>query len=285
MTVHSTAGEREVQPRVIESSELRFIPVENAHPRTLTAAQIDQFNIDGYVEPFTFCDTTEAHKHRKNFDALLAELQHNDRDSYSLDGYHAQSRTIWDLATDDRILDHVEDLIGPNIVCWSTHYFCKLAGDKREVPFHQDAAYWPLRPARTVTVWLAIDDATAENGPLCFIPGSHRRGRFEWRQRDEEVVLRLEVRGHEALGARHPLLLRAGQFSMHSDMLVHGSAPNPSNRRRCGIALRYVMPEVWLKNSEHSSAMRNSIICRGEDASGKWPHNERPPGDDIAARR
>ncbi|MYD42343.1 MAG: phytanoyl-CoA dioxygenase family protein [Gammaproteobacteria bacterium] len=270
--------------RVVQSSDLRFIPVQNEQPKKLTHEQIERFNTDGFVEPLTFCDESEATKHRTDFDVLLAELKSDGRDSYALDGYHAQSKTIWDLATDSRILDYVEDLIGPNIICWSTHYFCKLAGDTREVPFHQDAAYWPLRPARTVTVWLAIDKVTMENGPLCFIAGSHRYGRFEWRKREHDVVLNLEVQGHENLGKKHPLVLFAGQFSMHSDMLVHGSAPNPSGVRRCGIALRYVMPEVWLKHPEHGAAMKNSIICRGMDPTGNWPHNSRPLGDDIRKR-
>lgn len=274
----------EIKPNIVQESDLTFIPVKNESPKKLTVEQVEQFNEQGYIAPFKFCDTQEADRHRAAFDALLEELQHEARDSYALDGYHAQCRAIWDLATDTRILDYVEDLIGPNIVCWSTHYFCKLAGDTREVPFHQDAAYWPLRPARTVTVWLAIDDANEDNGPLCFIPGSHRHGRFEWEQRDKNVVLHLEVKGHSALGKKHPLVVPAGYFSMHSDMLVHGSAPNPTDRRRCGIALRYVMPEVWLKYPEHGRGMRNSIICRGTDSTGNWPHNNRPVGNDISAR-
>ena len=274
-----------VEPRVVKESTLKFEPVHNPNPKLLTTAQIDHFNAKGYVEPFEFCDQEEANKHRADFDELLAGLQKDNRDAYSLDGYHRQIRVIWDLATDDRILDHVEDLIGPNIICWSTHYFCKLAGDEREVPFHQDAAYWPLRPARTVTVWLAIDNVTAENGPMAFIEGSHLHGRLEWRQRKENVVLNLEVNGHETLGDKHHLILRAGQFSMHTDMLVHGSGPNQSTQRRCGITLRYVPPEVWVKHAETGKHIRHAIICRGEDPTGNWRHTPRPAGNDITPRR
>ena len=273
-----------VAPRVIKASALRFEPVNSDAPKTLTPTQLAHFNEHGFVEPFTFCDASEAAAHRRNFDELLAELHANQRDAYALDGYHAKCRTIWDLTTDPRILDHVEDLIGPNIVCWSTHYFCKLAHDEREIPFHQDAAYWPLRPARTVTVWLAIDEVTMENGPLRFASGSHLHGRLEWRKREVNVLLNLEVRDPQLLGRPHSLVLRAGEFSMHSDMLVHGSAPNRSTNRRCGIALRFVPPEVWVKHHAYARHMANSIICRGEDPIGNWAHNERPIGNDISPR-
>ena len=73
---------------------------------------------------------------------------------------------IYALINEDRILDYVQDLLGETLICWATHYFCKLPGEKQQVSWHQDASYWPLSPSKTVTVWLAIDDASVENGAM-----------------------------------------------------------------------------------------------------------------------
>ena len=159
---------------------------------------------------------------------------------------------------------------------WGSHYFCKISSDEREVPFHQDATYWPFRPFKTVTVWLAVDDVSLDMGPMCFLPGSHRHGKLAWQQRSENVVLGLEVKDLARFGKAYPLLMNAGEFSLHTDLLVHGSRLNCSNRRRCGLTLRYVPPDVRLTDERYANWIRNSIVCRDEDTSGYWPTQTRP---------
>ena len=83
---------------------------------------------------------------------------------------------VYDLLTHPKIVACVKDLIGENVIGWGAHYFCKMPHDSQIVGWHQDAGYWPLSPSKTVTVWLAIDDATVENGAMRFIAGSHHLG-------------------------------------------------------------------------------------------------------------
>ena len=218
---------------------------------------------------------------RCRFNALLTEFQSRSRDAYSINGYQTRIDFIWDIATNPILLDHVEDLLGPNIVLWGSHYFCKMPSDQREVPFHQDATYWPFRPFKTVTAWLAVDDVNLETGPLCFLPRSHRYGKLAWRQRTENVVLGLEVEDYANFGEPHPLLLKSGEFSLHTDLLIHGSVPNLSNVRRCGLTLRYVPPDVRLIDQRYANWIRNAILCRGEDTSGYWPKQTRPISSTI----
>ena len=245
-----------------------FQPIINSSPKTLTSRQITQFNKHGFIEKLRLFDKNKADEHRNRFDALLAEFQRRSRDAYSINGYQTRVDFIWDIATNPLLLDHIEDLLGPNVVLWGSHYFCKMPADRREVPFHQDATYWPFRPFKTVTAWLAVDDVSPNMGPMCFLPGSHRHGKLAWRQRTEDVVLGLEVEKYSNFGEPHPLLLNAGQFSLHTDLMVHGSKLNNSNKRRCGLTLRYVPPEVRLIDERYSNWIKNAIICRGEDASG-----------------
>ncbi|MEM9975802.1 MAG: phytanoyl-CoA dioxygenase family protein [Pseudomonadota bacterium] len=260
--------------------DLTFRPVTNPAPRTLSPAQIDHYNSEGYLTPldaFTPAETAEA---RAYFDRLLKARE---GDGYALNCYQARAAGIWDLCTHPRILDYVEDLIGPNVICWASHFFCKMPGDPKAVPWHQDAAFWSLAPARTVTVWLAIDDADAGNAAMQFIPRTHDKGALAWEKPDAAGhVLDREIVGWEEMGAPVVNTLRAGQLSLHADMLAHGSAANASDRRRCGLTIRYCPPEVRITDETWARGIE-AILCRGEDPSGTWRHHPRPEGDDVSA--
>jgi hypothetical protein len=262
-----------------EPLDLAFKPVANPHPTTLTPSQIETFNRLGFIAPLDVFGPREAAANAAYFDSLLAQIP--EVGAYSIDCYQARCQGIWDLCTAPRILDHVQDLIGPNIVCWASHFFCKLPGDAKRVPWHQDASYWKLTPARTVTAWLAIDDADEANAAMRFIPGSHDKGHLSFRKSGPDAVLRIETVGAETLGAPYSDNLTAGQISLHADMLVHGSEPNLSTRRRCGLTIRYCPPEVTIFDPQWASGVE-AIICRGEDKSGRWQHHPRPAGNDVS---
>ena len=193
-------------------------------------------------------------------------------------GYHNRCQGIWDLANHPKILDYVEDLIGPDIVCWTSHYFCKQPHDPRPVNWHQDATYWPVRPTRTVTVWLAIDDVTDQNSPMQFIEGSHKLGKLEWQEAPENAVLRQSVPNADFYGSVFSNTLRAGEISLHTSTLLHGSQPNSSPKRRCGLTLRYIPPTCGVL-PKAESLFRNVIVCRGN--GGPWLASRRPDGDDL----
>jgi hypothetical protein len=264
-----------------EGRDLSFAPVLNSHPKRLTPAQLAHYNESGYLYPLPVYTPEEADRNRAYFDFLLAEMKaHNDgRDAYAINGYHTRCRGLWDIVTEPRLLDYVEDIVGPNIVAWGSHFFCKLPGDPKHVPWHQDASYWPFTPARTVTVWLAIDDADAENAAMQFVPGTHRLGHLEWKNTDKPAVLGQEITNIGQFGRPVWDELAAGEISLHADMLAHGSSPNNSTRRRCGLTVRYCPPDV---TSLEPSWMGQSVICRGQDPTGRWGNVPRPDGEDLS---
>lgn len=254
--------------------DLRFFPIDNRAPRRLIGEDIDAFNSRGYLTGFRVASESDARLHRERFDSILDDFLRQGKDSYAIDRYHDRYRAIYDLATLPTILDIVEDMIGPNIICWATHYFCKLPGDGKAVAWHQDASYWALTPSKTVTVWYAVDDVDEHNGCMRVIPGSHRFGHLPWIESEtaERNVLTQTIPHAERFGDAVDIALRAGEISLHSDLLVHGSLPNTSNRRRCGLTLRYCPPDVrafWGWNER-------SIVCRGSDATGHWANIPRP---------
>lgn len=258
--------------------ELRFFPVKTMTPGILNRDQIEFFNTNGYLTRLQIFDVQKAIANRKDFDRILDIFRKQGKDSYAIDRYQDRFSAIYDIATNPLILDYLEDLLGPNIVCWATHYFCKMPGDEKAVSWHQDCSYWPLTPSKTVTVWLAIDDVDRENGCMQIIPGTHLRGHLEWKESDstEHNVLTQTIPGAEKFGVPVDIQLKPGEISIHSELLVHGSLPNRSKRRRCGLTLRYCPVDVhayWDWNKQ-------SIICRGKDSSGHWANVPRP-ADDI----
>lgn len=256
--------------------DLGFEPVQMAQQTMLTPGQIAAYNQDGFVQPFDVFSDTEIAEIRAYVDRLMADMGPDG--AYGINCYQARLSGLYDIATDPRIIDYVSDLIGPDVLCWATAILSKKPHDPKAVPWHQDASFWSLSPARTVTVWLAIDDADAENSAMRFIPGTHDKGAMAVQSTGAEAVFHKETANAEALGRPFTNTLRAGQISLHADMLVHGSEPNRSDRRRCGFTLRYCPPcvkitdEVWAKGVE-------AILCRG--SAGAWHTHPRPENNDI----
>ena len=149
-----------------------------------------------------------------------------------------------------------------------------MPGDGKTVSWHQDAHYWPLTPSKTVTVWLAIDDADIENACMQFIPGSHRRGELKHHASEpaEDNVLYRTTEATEIRDEPAHIELKAGEMSLHSDLLLHGSPRNNSNRRRCGLTMRYATTDVIA----HEGWNKSSILCCGVDADGNWANLPRP---------
>lgn len=248
--------------------DLAFVPVQNDAPKTLTPAQIQSYNEMGYLLPFDGLDTSEIGTLRAFFDGVLAAFTSLGRDSYSISTAHLRFARIYELVRHPALLAPVEDLLGPDLVAWGAHFFCKLPHDGKRVAWHQDAAYWPMSPSRTVTVWLAIDDADPANANMRFIPRSHVHGPIGFRDTDaSQEVLNLVIEDAEALGDPPvDVSLKAGQFSMHADLLVHGSEANNSDRRRCGLTIRYAAAPVkaWYGWEQ------KGVVVRGEDRDGHW---------------
>lgn len=184
-------------------------------------------------------------------------------------------------ATDPRILDLVESVIGPDLIFWTAALFCKPPGDGMELPWHQDGQYWPIEPPATVTVWIALDAADAGNGSMRYVPGSHKVGYYNHTTSDrDDVALNVMVDdpAFDHSTSRN-VTLQPGQVSVHDVYLVHGSAANVSDRRRSGLTLRY-MPSTAHYNRELQMgagstrapvefANRPIWLVRGTDRCGK----------------
>jgi non-haem Fe2+, alpha-ketoglutarate-dependent halogenase len=254
--------------------DLRFHPAVNPHPNRLTPNQIEQFNRDGYLKPFRIFDETETDDLRDYFDRLLAKVLADGGNSYSISTAHAKFGRVYDVLTHPRIVTLVRDLLGENVIAWGSHFFCKMPGDGKTVSWHQDASYWPLTPAHAVTVWLAIDDADRGNAAMKFIPGSHHYGHLTYKMSEDSESNILDQTVENAEGIGQPVYdeLKAGECSLHSDLLLHGSEANNSDRRRCGLTLRYCAAEVVAGLGWYEKG----IWVSGQAVPGTWANRLRP---------
>ncbi|MBL8672957.1 MAG: phytanoyl-CoA dioxygenase family protein [Alphaproteobacteria bacterium] len=185
------------------------------------------------------------------------------------------------FALDPFFLDLVEQVLGRNFALWSSGVFCKLPGVGREVPWHQDGKYWPIRPLATCSVWVAIDDSKVENGCMRYIPGSHKRELVEHVEDTRPLLVLNRVVDPAAFdaSAARDVELNAGELSMHDVFLIHGSNANKSARRRAGYVMRY-MPTTSVYDRTIDPGQSSSIgvsefarrpiwLARGIDVSGR----------------
>ena len=253
---------------------LTFHPATPANAKTLSHKQVEGYNTSGYIRPVEIYTSDEMVAIRHYFDQLLEKTIASGGNSYSISTAHMKYGGVYDILTNQRIIDCVADLLGEDVVAWGSHFFCKMPGDGRAVAWHQDASYWPLTPSHAVTVWLAIDDADLDNGCMKFIGGSHHSGHLTYRKSspEEHNVLDQTVPNAESYGEIVLDDLKAGQASIHNDLLLHGSDANMSTRRRCGLTLRYAATHVRAGMQWNEKG----IVIRGTDPSNHWSNPPRP---------
>ena len=255
---------------------LCFVPSQTLSPTELTRDQVSDFNEHGFVKGHRLFDEDEIAGLRRHFDRLLADAMAAGGDSYSISSAHLKDGIIYDLMQHPRLVSCAQDILGPHVVGLASQLFCKMPHDPVNICWHQDASHWPLTPSKTATVWLAIDDADVENSCMRFIAGSHRHGHIDYRQSDkaENNLFNQTALDAEHYGECVDVEMRAGEISIHSDLLLHSSEANHSDRRRCGLTLRYCAMDVRALSG--FGWAEEGVVIRGKDASGHWGNPPRP---------
>jgi len=262
---------------------LKFIPADKNNLNILSSKQIDDFNLRGYISPLNVFSYEEITSISEYFDELIFKARKKGHDDYAINGWHRYCYGIYNIMMNPIILDCVSDLIGNNILNLMTHLFFKDSKSKKQVCWHQDASYWPLTPSKTITIWLAIDDVNEQNGAMQFVPGSHLFGQIPFRNSKdhENNVLNQTVHNPERWGKETVNnSLKAGQISIHSDLLLHGSKVNNSTMRRRGLTLRYMPPDVKINNLDFFKR-KKAFLCKGKNVGKYWDIDDIPCGENI----
>ncbi|MCC2670194.1 MAG: phytanoyl-CoA dioxygenase family protein [Armatimonadetes bacterium] len=251
--------------------------------KQLTPEQVRQFHEQGYLKGFPLFTAAETDAMVRKFDDLARRLPEGTGINY-VNWWHKQNRFLYDVCMTPRLLDFVEDLLGPDFFLWGSQFFSKDAGDQRIVPWHQDAQYWPLAPQHAVTVFIAFTDCLPENAGMQVIPGTHRGGILRHHTAEGAgYVLNQELDEGEFDPAQAVYLdLRAGEISLHHDGIVHGSGPNHSAQRRIGFTMRFSSTDVKCDLAVWPTFQ--AFLARGTDRYGHNPAGTPPTGDGIVTQ-
>ena len=245
---------------------------------SLSEEQIQSYGEHGYHFPVRVLSEAEAAQYRAKLEAFEASQ------GGRIKGRKKQKLYLlltWmnDLVRHPRILDAVEGVLGPDILCWQSSFFIKEADNKGFVTWHQDATYWGLSSPDVCTAWLALSPATLESGAMKVSPGTHRLEQLP--HKDTFDADNLLTRGQELAvevdqDTAVNLVLQPGEISLHHVMLAHASEPNRSADRRIGLAIRYIAPHV----SQITGVPDSAMLVRGEDHYGHF-ETETPPLADM----
>ncbi len=253
-------------------------------PNTLTPAQLAEYRQRGYVFPVPALTPEEAADYRQ----MIEDFE---RRSGQAAGHvirnkgHLKLTRLYELIFHPKVLDAVESVLGPDILCWGSSLFVKEANDAGFVAWHQDSYYWGLEPDDVVSAWIALYPSTLENGAMRVIPGSQTLPPLSHRKSAAESANMLFT--HEELAEdvdeakAVDLTLDQGDMSLHHIKILHGSPPNRSAGRRMGYAIRYVAPHVKQRGD-----MNSATLVRGEDCYGYFSRDPVPARDmdpDIVA--
>jgi len=246
----------------------------------LSEGQIRSYHEQGYLFPLRVFPAEVAERYRRQLEAFEAEggevrqaLRHKP---------HLLFTFLDQLARNDAVLDAVEGVIGPNILCWASSFFTKEPHSENFISWHQDLTYWGLDPADIVTAWIALSPSTVASGCMRVIPGTHNqevvphKDTFAERNmlsRGQEIAV--EVDEAKAVD----VVLQPGEMSLHHVKLFHGSNPNRSPDRRIGFAVRYV--PTYVRQTAGAAGVRDSaMLVRGVDSYRNFEH-ESPPAADL----
>ena len=242
----------------------------------LSHDDIARYQSQGYLAPIRALSTAEANGARQRLEA--AEASHRLPEGAFRNKSHLLFPWLDDLIRHAEVLDAVEGVIGPDILCWSSSFFIKDPRNKSFVTWHQDLTYWGLDPAEIVTAWIAISESTLENGAMRVIPATHTTAIVPHSDtfnpdnllsRGQEIAVEVD----EAKAV--PLELQPGEMSLHHVKLIHGSEPNPSPKRRIGYAVRYIPTKV-----RQTAGMKDcASLVRGVDRYDHFLPERRPEAE------
>jgi hypothetical protein len=243
----------------------------------LSEEQISQYESDGYVFPVPVLESAEVASLRAKLEAF--EAKQGGRLTPSQRG---KSFLLFEwldaLIRDPRVLDPVEQLIGPDILCWNTIFWIKDVGSRSFISWHQDTTYWGLSSRNVVTAWLALAPASVQAGCMKVMPGTHRGDVLPHEDTfDGDNMLsrgQTILDGVDETRAVH-MPLAAGEMSLHDYRLAHGSGPNLSDDRRIGVSMHFMPPDT----RQVVGGWDTAALVRGRDRGGHFELTPRPRFD------
>jgi len=249
---------------------------KNGSFKHLRSQAVEQFERAGYLFPIPIISEADAGDYRARLEAYESELGHPLQGPLRTKP-HLLFKWVDDLMRNQRILDCIEDLIGPDILCWNSWFWIKEANSASYVSWHQDSQYWGLDTSKLVTAWLALSPASEASGCMQVLPGSHLEAPMAHQDlyNDDNLL----TRGQEIVDIDRDravsMPLQTGEMSFHNIRIAHASGPNITADRRIGLSLHYMPTQTRQLNSDWDCAS----LVRGEDRYGHFENAPAPTCD------
>ena len=244
---------------------------------SLSDAARQHYRDQGYYFPLRALSTAQAGENLAKLEAFEAS-QGGRIAGRMRQKLHLLLTWMDDLVRNEAILDAVEGVLGPDILCWQTSFFIKKAQDPGFVTWHQDSTYWGLSEPDVCTAWVALSPATLESGAMRVMPGTQKWDQVTHTDSFDENNLLTRGQAVDAEIDDSQAVDRGispGEFSLHHVRLVHASKPNKTDDRRIGLAIRYVAPHV----SQATGVPDSALLVRGEDRYGHFEAERSPAAD------
>ena len=228
----------------------------------LSSNQLKQYEDEGFVSPIDIFSKDKAKEIRNEIELIEKEMP-NELERSGRYNAHLISPLLDEVTHNSEILDAVQSLIGKDILVCGTTLFIKNPNEKGFVSYHQDAKYIGLEPHNWVTAWVAITDSNENNGCMRVWSGSHKDNLKDHDQNFNErnLLTRGQTIKNVPKKKTTPLILKAGQMSLHHPTVVHGSDLNHSNDRRIG----FVIQSYIGTNVKQVLGINSVQLARGKD--------------------
>ena len=250
-------------------------------PKVLTNQQVERYKKNGYIFPVRALSEGDAADVTTKLEEFEEDYECEAQEKLVFQAY-LPFRWMNNLIRHPRILDAVEDLLGPNLLCWGGGFFQKNGHDPRFVSWHQDSYYYGLDPSETCTAWLAFTPSNLESGCVRVMPGSHKGDKnlaFANEPHPDNLLIRGQTIKNVELEKTIPMVLKAGEFSLHHEAIVHGSDPNNSDQRRIGLSIHYISTDVKRIGYNNKGDLPTASLVRGFDNYNYWEHAAEPIGE------
>jgi len=234
----------------------------------LTPEEIDAFHRHGYLGPYTAMTPEQMAVVRTRIESeVLPTTGANPRNP--LQSRHLDQPLVYDLITRPELLDRIRSLLGDDVVVWASYFFNKEPGGA-EIPWHQDANYWPIEPPLNISVWMAVDRVTRENSCVQLIPSSHRNVIPHVPSRDGMAFSEEADPALVDVTQAVDMELEPGEFFIFNERMLHHSDANRSTQRRMGLSVRYTAPFVTILDQDGPPLFpgHTCVVVSGEDRFG-----------------
>lgn len=268
--------------------------MSNTYPLTVSRNKLQEFDENGFVVTPAVFTPEELARFTKAVDAEVAHrTEHDERlvsEKTTYEQSFIQCMRLWETSPDVLPFTCHPGLAGvaaqllqvDSVRLWQDQALYKESGGRETTP-HQDQTFWPIGQEPLISAWIPLDDVTAENGAMSYVPGSHKAGRLKvvditHSTNPYEILLDPALRG----GRPKLVEAAAGEVIWHHGLTVHQAGTNATNACRRVFTVVYIAANAKRHKPWPTYPLDRDGVAVGDTIAGPgmpvlWPAPQRLP--------